>query len=240
MPSATINDIVTSDYRAAGVLDAYGIDVCCSGHLTLEEASVEQHLDWHLLEQALAHLNERPVVLFPHLNYASWDTPFLVDFIVRTHHNYIRETLPKLLLLSNAVVAKEGLNHPELRPIRALLMDLDQRIKQHLISEEYALFPYILEMEKLRSDKQTFIAPTYGELEKSMQSIVQDHKQTAFALKQIRDLSQHFQAPFGACSECTAWYQLHKEFDADMRLHIHLENNILFPRALALEAQLIR
>jgi len=238
MQSATINEIVTADYRAARVLDAYGIDFCCSGNLTLEEAAVEQHLDKHILEQALTNLNTHPVALFPHLNYAKWETQFLVDFIIRTHHNYIRETLPKLPVLSDIVVAKEGSNHPELKLIQALVTDLDQRIKKHLISEEYALFPYLLEMEKLRTGKQVFIAPTYGKLEKSIQSIVQDHNQTALVLKQIRELSLHFQPPYGACDECAAWYELHKEFDADMRLHIHLENNILFPRALALEAEL--
>lgn len=238
MQSVTINEIVTADYRAARMLDTFGIDFCCSGDLTLEEASAELHLDQHLLEQALASLKERPIALFPHLNYAKWDTQFLVDFIIRTHHSYIRETLPKLLSLSDIVVAKEGSNHPELHSIRALLTDLDQRVKQHLISEEYALFPYLLEMEKLRSGKQVFIAPTSGKLEKSIQSLIKDHNQTAVVLKQIRVLSLHFQPPYGACDECTAWYELHKEFDADMRLHIHLENNILFPRALALEAEL--
>ena len=238
MQSVTINEIVTADYRAARLLDAYGIDFCCSGDLTLEEASAELHLDQLILEQALVSLKERPIALFPHLNYAKWDTQYLVDFIIRTHHSYIRETLPRLLLLSDIVVAKEGSNHPELKSIRVLLTDLDQRIKRHLISEEYALFPYILEMEKLRNGKQVFIAPTYGKLEKSIQSIVQDHKQTALVLKQIRELSLHFQPPYGVCDECTTWYELHKEFDADMRQHIHLENNILFPRALALEAEL--
>ena len=239
MKSGTINELVTADYRAARLLDAYGIDFCCSGDLTLAEASAELHLDQLILEQALVSLKERPIALFPHLNYAKWDTQYLVDFIIRTHHSYIRETLPRLLLLSDIVVAKEGSNHPELKSIRVLLTDLDQRIKRHLISEEYALFPYILEMEKLRNGKQVFIAPTYGKLEKSIQSIVQDHKQTALVLKQIRELSLHFQPPYGVCDECATWYELHKEFDADMRQHIHLENNILFPRALALEAELI-
>ena len=207
MPHPSINEIVTEDYRTALILDAYGIDFCYSGKKTLEEVSEEQHLDRHILEQALSNLNDLP----PHWDYAAWDTKFLLEFIVHTHHNYIRETLPKLLLLC---------------------------VKQHLVSEEYALFPYLLEMELARNNKQYFIAAENGRLEKPIHAIVKDHYRTVRNLKKIRELSQYFQPPHGACRECVIWYQLLREFDADMRLHIHLENNILFPRALALEAEL--
>ena len=236
MHSPTINEIISEDYRAALTLDAYGIDFCYSGKKTLEEVSEEQHLDKHILEEALANLNALP----PHWNYAAWDTRFLVEFIIHTHHNYIRETLPKLLLLADIVIARDGQDHPEMHPIRALMINLDQRIKEHLISEEYALFPYLLEMELARSSKQRFLASENGRLEKPIEAIAKDHYRTAQALKEIRELSQHFQQPPGTCRECAVWYQLQKEFDADMRLHIHLENNILFPRVLVLEAELTR
>ena len=230
----TINEIITEDYRAALILDAYGIDFCDSGQKTLEQVSKEQHLDKHILDQALSNLKDLP----PHWDYVAWDTSFLVAFIVHTHHNYIRETLPKLGLLATIVLAKDEPGHPEMKPIEKWLIILDQSIKQHLISEEYALFPYLLEMDRVRISKQTFVASTYGRLEKPILEIEKDHTRTAHILKEIRELSQHFQPPPGACRECTVWYQMLKEFDADMRLHIHLESNILFPRALALEAQL--
>jgi regulator of cell morphogenesis and NO signaling len=235
MPHPTINEIITEDYRAALILDSYGIDFCYSGDKTLEEVSEEQHLDQHILEQALSNLNALP----PHWDYVVWDTKFLVEFIVHTHHNYIRETLPKLLLLADIVLTKDGQHHPEMHPIGKLLTGIDQRVKQHMISEEYALFPYLLEMEMARSNKQQFVAATNGRLVKPIQAIVKDHLKNAQALKEIRELSQHFQPPHSACKECLIWYQLLKEFDADMRLHIHLENNILFPRSLALEAELL-
>ncbi|MCC6282041.1 MAG: DUF542 domain-containing protein [Saprospiraceae bacterium] len=234
MPHPSINEIVTEDYRTALILDAYGIDFCYSGKKTLEEVSEEQHLDRHILEQALSNLNDLP----PHWDYAAWDTKFLLEFIVHTHHNYIRETLPKLLLLSEIVIEKDSDNHPEMRPVSILLKELDQCVKQHLVSEEYALFPYLLEMELARNNKQYFIAAENGRLEKPIHAIVKDHYRTVRNLKKIRELSQYFQPPHGACRECVIWYQLLREFDADMRLHIHLENNILFPRALALEAEL--
>ncbi len=235
MRSPTINEIITKDYRAALTLDAYGIDFCYSGKKTLEEVSLEQHLDKHILEEAVANLNALP----PHWDYVAWDTKFLVDFIIHTHHNYYRETLPKLLLLADIVIARDGPNHPEMHPIIALMINLDQRIKGHLISEEYALFPYLLEMELARSNKQRFLASENGRLEKPIHIMMKDHYQTAEVLKEIRELSQYFQQPPGTCRECALWYQLQKEFDADMRLHIHLENNILFPRVLAQESELI-
>lgn len=236
---ATISEIVTADYRAASILDAYGIDFCYWGKKTLQEVSEAQHLNKVTIEQALAKLKTQPNGNPVHWNFLEWETRFLVEYIVHTHHVYVRETLPKLLELGARASASEGEKYPEATAIYEALIELDGCAKHHLTSEEYALFPYILEMENVRDSRLPFVAPQFGRVETPIRAIEDEHLACVALLSKIRDLSRRFVAPEDASSEYRSWYSMLKEFDADMHLHIHLENNILFPRAIALEAELL-
>lgn len=238
-PKSTIGEIVTADYRAAGILDLYGIDFCSAGNKTIQEVSDEQHIDRDVLEKALEDLNTYQGPLPEHWNYAEWDTKFLVEFITHTHHTYVRKVMPELLRLGAKVSDKEGEKYPETRKINNILADVAARARQHIMSVEYALFPYIVEMESVRESKLPFLAPKFGRVENPVRLIENEHQKTAKALKEIRVLSQNFSAPSGVSADFGRWYALLKEYDADTRLHIHLESNILFPRAIALEAELL-
>lgn len=236
---ATISEIVTADYRAASILDAYGIDFCYWGKKTLQEVSEAQHLNKATIELALANLKvqsgDNPI----HWNFSEWDTRFLVEYIVHTHHVYVRETLPKLLELGARVSASAAEQFRETVAIYQALLDLNGCAKHHLTSEEYALFPYILEMENVRDSRLPFVAPQFGRVETPIHAIEDEHLACIALLNKIRDLSGRFTAPADASPEHRSWYSMLKEFDADLHLHIHLENNILFPRAIALEAELL-
>lgn len=236
---ATIGEIVTSDYRAAGVLENFGIDFCRAGNQTLEEVCGEQHLDEITLEKALADLNASPGHQNPHWNYSEWDTRFLVDFIVHTHHNYIRETLPELLRLGKTVSEASGREYPKTRKVFRLVQTFEDDIRRHLDVEERAMFPYILDMETVRDSHDAFVAPEFGRVESPIRQLGNQHTFAVNVLQEIRSLTGQYRAPVGASHEHRSWYALLKEFDADMHLHLHLENNILFPRALALEAELL-
>ncbi|MBV6440912.1 MAG: hypothetical protein DYG98_25065 [Haliscomenobacteraceae bacterium CHB4] len=238
--AATIREIVTADYRAAKVLEAYGIDFCFSGKKTLREVSEEQHLSNSVLEKALANLKLQPNGSPIHWNFSEWETRFLVEYIIHTHHSYIRKVMPELLRLGERLSSMEGVQFPEIAEIYQKIVKLASHTHQHLTSEEYALFPYILEMETVRDSKLPFVAPEFGRVEKPVQAIETEHMLCAGLLREIRALSGEFTPPHGSSQEQRTWYTMLKELDADMHLHIHLESNILFPRALALEAELLQ
>lgn len=238
--ATTISEIVTADYRAAKVLEAYGIDFCFSGNKTLQEVSEEQHLNNGALEQALAGLKTHPNGTPVHWDFTEWETRFLVDYIIHTHHNYIRRAMPQLLRTGEQLRVAEGVPFPEIEDIYRKLLELESRTRQHLTSEEYALFPYILELETVRNSKLPFAAPEFGRVDNPIRAIEADHMICVGLFRDIRALSSEFTAPHHAAQEHRMWYAMLKEFDADMHLHIHLENNILFPRAVALEAELLR
>ena len=238
--AATISEIVTADYRAARVLEAYGIDFCFSGKKTLQEISEEQHLNNATLEKALANLKLQPNGSPVHWNFREWETRFLVEYIVHTHHSYIRRVVPELLRTGERLNATESERFPEISDIYQKITKLGECTRQHLTSEEYALFPYILEMETVRDSKLPFVAPEFGRVEKPICAIENEHMVCIGLLREIRALSGEFTPPHEASQEHRSWYAVLKEFDADTHLHIHLESNILFPRATALEAELLQ
>lgn len=236
----TISEIVTEDFRAARVLESYGIDFCFSGKKTLKEVSEEQHLNNATLEKALANLKKQPNGSPLHWNFTEWETRFLVEYIIHTHHNYIRKVMPELLRLGELVSDTASEDFPETTEINRRVVELADRTKQHLTSEEYALFPYILEMESVRNSKLPFVAPAFGRIENPVRAIENEHMVCIGLLREIRALSGEFTPPQLASQEQRSWYAMLKEFDADMHLHIHLESNILFPRATALEDELLQ
>lgn len=238
--ATTISEIVTADYRAARVLESYGIDFYFSGKKTLKEVSDEQHLNNAALEKALANLKLQPNGSPAHWNFAEWETRFLVGYIIHTHHSYIRKVMPELLRLGERLSSMQGEHFPEITEINRRVNELANRTRQHLTSEEYALFPYILEMESVRDSKLPFVAPEFGRVEKPVRAIESEHMICVGLLREIRMLSGEFTPPHTASQEQRTWYAMLKEFDADMHLHIHLESNILFPRAVALEAELLQ
>jgi regulator of cell morphogenesis and NO signaling len=148
--------------------------------------------------------------------------------------------MPELVRLGAHVSATEGAEFPETIKINQMVMELADRTRQHLMSEEYALFPYILEMENVRDSEQPFVAPEFGRVEKPVRAIENEHMICIGLLRSIRALSGEFIAPHGASQEQRTWYAMLKELNADLHLHIHIENNILFPRAIALEAELLQ
>lgn len=238
--TATIREIVTADYRAAKVLEDYGIDFCYSGNKTLEEISLEQHLNNVVLEKALANLTKQPSGGVLQWNFKEWKTRFLIEYITHTHHYYIRKVSPELLRLGERVSAAESERFPETTDIHRRVIELINRSQQHLTSEEYALFPYILEMEAVRDSKRTFAAPEFGRVEKPVRAIENEHMVCIGQLRSIRTLTSDFSAPHRASQEHRSWYSLLREFNADLHLHIHLENHILFPRAIGLETELLQ
>ncbi|MGD0649149.1 MAG: iron-sulfur cluster repair di-iron protein [Acidobacteriaceae bacterium] len=230
----TVRDIALRQPTAIRVFEHLGIDYCCGGNQTLASACAAANLDAHAVQLALEFAAGRPSLPQPEWGKASLE--LLCAHIIVKHHAYARRELPRLLELCANVLARHGEAHPELAAIHATLSQLETEINEHLAKEESVLFPYIVSVERsLHSIDQEPIS-CYGFLPEPVAVLSHDHEEAAILLAQIRQLSHNFTPPLGVCLSYRIFYTGLQEFEHDFRQHTHLENNILFPRAIMLEA----
>ena len=229
----TLGEIAAIDLRKAKVLKNYGFDFCCGGKKTLQVACAEKGLDPARIEQELL-LADKNLATRP-LPYNDWSPGFLADYIFNTHHSYIRKIIPELLGYSIKVAGVHGGQHPELLRIRQLLEQIDAELNIHMLKEEMILFPYIKQLDNLVKKLPTDTRLHLETVELPIHMMETEHEQVGMSLEAIRSLSNHFTVPADGCASYRLLYDLLKEFEEDMHIHIHLENNILFPKAIELE-----
>jgi regulator of cell morphogenesis and NO signaling len=159
----------------------------------------------------------------------------LIDHIVQTHHKFTREEIARLRALLEKVCSVHGKNHSELLAIRETFSGLAQELTLHLMKEENVLFPYIIRMEEAVLQNDPVLPPPFGTVQNPVRMMTQEHDGAGVALRQIREASSNFSVPVDACISYRTLYQALTGFEADLHQHIHLENNILFPRAVEME-----
>jgi regulator of cell morphogenesis and NO signaling len=159
----------------------------------------------------------------------------LITHIVTTHHAYVKRELPRLAILAEKVVNRHGPTKTELPVIAAALAQLDEELTQHLAKEEAVLFPYIADLERARAVGTAKPHSCFGTVANPIAMMTQEHEGAGTLLAEIRRLSRDFTTPEDACPTFHAFYDGLKEFEQDLHQHIHLENNILFPRAIEME-----
>ncbi len=229
----TVRDVVLENPEATRVFEKLGIDYCCGGHKSLAEACAARNLS---LDDVLASLEGQAQQPAPAADWSRSKLAELIAHIVSTHHAYVKSEVPRLEQLLAKVCSVHGQNHPELHKIRATFADLGQELSMHLMKEENILFPYIVEMETAANSLQAARRPMFGTVQNPVHMMMMEHDSAGEALKAIRATSADFTAPEDACISYRTLYSALKEFEADLHQHIHLENNILFPRALQMEA----
>ncbi len=221
----TIGQLVSKDFRKAEVFKKFGLDFCCGGKKTVEAACSEKGVDTTLLQKELDKLDEKSEAA--NVNYAEWDSAFLIDYIINTHHNYLRRSIPLILEFSQKVARVHGDKHPETIVINTLFGKLAEELMHHIEKEETELFPYLKRLSQAENDKnvsESFnIAGVVTEFE-------DDHTTAGELLEKIHNFSSGYTAPEGACGTYRVLYSKLDEFEKDLHTHIHLENNILFPR----------
>jgi regulator of cell morphogenesis and NO signaling len=226
----TIGEIAAKDMRKAALLKKLGIDFCCGGKRSLEEACKEQGLDVIRVKQELEESNKQPVA-GPQLDFNSWALPFLADYIVNVHHGYVKSNSPLLLELSEKVAGHHGENNPALVAVRTKTFELIQELTTHMKKEEQILFPFIKEQ-----GNKTACSIVKPEPIKNIISVMErDHDIAGEISKQIRHLTNDYTPPANACNSISLLFHKLEEFENDLLQHVHLENNILFPKAIALE-----
>lgn len=230
----TLGAIAAKDMRKAQVFKKYGLDFCCGGKKTVKEACAEKGLDVTRVEKELQQTDEN-YVSRP-LPFQDWSLDFLADYIVNTHHTFVRKTVPQLLELSAKVARVHGAHHPELPVIAALVEDISNELQSHLVKEEQVVFPYIKKLAQTKAAPAE--AAELGGILAPINLMEMEHEAVGEKLAEIRTLSNNFALPVDACASYSLVYRMLEDFEDDMFNHIHLENNILFPKAIELEKEL--
>jgi regulator of cell morphogenesis and NO signaling len=224
----TIGEIVAEDYRTASVFKAFGIDFCCNGNITIDEVCQAKGIFKNLLLQDLVKLKQTKNESV--LNYNDWPMDLLADHIEKIHHRYIEESTPQLKIYLEKIYTVHGTEHSELRTVKDLFFKSVSDLTAHMKKEELLLFPFIRKMVAFKSDKAAYKS-RFG-IQNIIEDMTQDHGNEGDRFRQIANLTKNYTPPTDACNTYKVTLALLKEFEEDLHLHIHLENNILFPRLM--------
>ena len=229
----TVREIALEQPTAIRVFEQFGIDYCCGGRKPLAEACAARNVEIDAVIAALEEAEKKPGTALD--NWTDESLESLSAHIVAKHHAYVKNELPRLAQLAQKVVNRHGSTKPELPLIAATLMQLDEELTQHLAKEETVLFPYIARLEQSVNNGTPKPHSCFGTVSNPIAMMTQEHDAAGALIAEIRRLSQNFTTPEGACPTFHAFYDGLREFEQDLHQHIHLENNIYFPRAIALE-----
>ena len=231
----TVRDVVIGLPQATRVFEKLKIDYCCGGDRPLGEACATAGVEVANLERMLEEAAQAEVQGNGSLDFQKATLSELVGHILDKHHVYTKEEMARLEPLIDKVIAAHGGNHPELQGLGGLFQQLCADLKPHMFKEEQILFPYIVEME--RSALQNRPAPfaPFGTVNNPIRMMMMEHETVGDLLRELRALSSNYTVPPDGCISYQTLYQALEAFEQDLHQHIHLENNILFPRAIALE-----
>ena len=225
-------DIVSADPRTAQVFERIGLDYCCQGHRTLRDATLDHHV-------AISEVIDELTALEPLTaseSRAAWpDLTDLMRHIVTTHHRYVREHLPIIQGWLDKLAAKHGARHPELHEIRAEFEAMSAGLLQHMLKEENILFPFIEAIWASKLAGEARPGTPFGTMLNPIRVMEAEHQEAGTRLTKIRALTNGYDAPADGCTTYRVCFAELARFEADLHQHVHLENHVLFPRALALE-----
>lgn len=232
----TLAEIVTDNIRAAIVFEEHGLDFCCKGKRSLKDACYQKNIDVKKIVNELTNLSENSSGA---QNVNDWQLDFLVDYIMNNHHQYVRRMIPVISLHTDKVASVHGQNHPETKQIADLFLAVRDELEGHMMKEERVLFPHIKQMVLNKKENSQFFPPPFGTIQNPIRMMELEHTSAGDALSKIRELSNNYTYPEDACNTFKALYSELKKFEEDLHKHIHLENNILFPKSIELEAELV-
>lgn len=237
MEQETIGQMVTNDMRRASVFRKYRIDFCCGGKKTLEQVCREKNIEMAAIQADLAEA-EKGRGQVPE-RVSDWDLGFLADYIVNIHHGYIRRVVPDLLAWSEKVAQKHGERLAETIGVAKIFRQVVEELASHMHKEEYVLFPYLHALTAAEKNGKPLDAPGFGNVKDPILAMENEHELVGQLFMKMEQLTNNFTPPADACNTHRALYSTLKEFEDDLFLHIHLENNILFPKAVAAEQKLL-
>ncbi|PNW29740.1 iron-sulfur cluster repair di-iron protein [Formosa algae] len=230
-----VGAFVAEDFRTAAVFTKYGIDFCCRGNRSLEDVCEKNGIVTSELVNSLEHvLNTKTD---QSIDYKSWPLDLLIDYIEKKHHRYVEEKSPIIKQFLDKLCKVHGERHPELFEINDLFTASAGELAQHLKKEELVLFPFVKKLLKTKAANSPLEAPGFGTVKNPIAMMMQEHDNEGVRFRQIASISDNYTPPADACNTYKVTFAMLEEFEQDLHLHIHLENNILFPAAEVLESQ---
>lgn len=229
----SVGEIVKLDFRAADVFSSFGIDFCCGGKISVAEACANSGNNEAKVINALEVLqNQQGSAVH---DFDSWDIGFLADYIIHTHHQYVSKAIPQILPLAQKVADVHGEHHAEVIQINELFQELAEELLSHMQKEEQILFPFIKELAASHSAGNCAEDSCFGTVAGPISVMEHEHEHAGVILKELFRLSDGYTPPEDACNTFRVLFGKLKEFEDDLHRHIHLENNILFPKAIEME-----
>ncbi|MFZ2322865.1 MAG: iron-sulfur cluster repair di-iron protein [Ignavibacteriaceae bacterium] len=232
----TIAEIVAEDYRTAKIFEFYKIDFCCNGNKKFDEVLKEKNLEEQKIITELVSVKEQNNK--GTIDFKSLPLDLLADYIEKKHHRYVEERAPQIKQYLAKLCSVHGDNHPELFEINEQFNQSIGELAMHMKKEELILFPYIKKMVAAKLKNEKVNSPQFGSVENPVYAMMKEHDIEGERFKKISELSNNYNIPPDGCNTYHVTYSLLKEFEEDLHLHIHLENNILFLGAIELEKEM--
>lgn len=228
-----IGALVAQDYRTASVFKNSKIDFCCNGNRTIEDACIQNDLDSQMLiTQLKAVANQTQD---SGIDYNAWPLDLLADYVEKKHHRYVETKIQEITPFLEKVVRVHGDRHPELAEVEQLFKASAGELTQHMKKEEMILFPFIRKMVEAKNTG-TAVQASFGTVQNPIRMMMHEHEGEGERFRKIAALTDNYTPPADACNTYKVAFALIKEFEEDLHLHIHLENNILFPKSIEMEA----
>lgn len=228
----TLGEIVAKDYRIATIFEQKGLDFCCNGHLTLKEACTN-----HQIQEAeiLTAIQSLPTNQSPEMAFHTWPLDLLADYIEKKHHRYVENQIPIIQGYLEKICRVHGNQHPELNEIKLLFLQSAAELSAHMKKEELLLFPYIRKLVQHKESSQPKPQASFANIQNPIQVMMNEHSSEGKRFDKIALLSHEYTVPADGCTSYRICFAQLKDFEKDLHIHIHLENNILFPKAMELE-----
>lgn len=236
----TLSQIVTKDYRTAAILERHGLDFCCKGNKSIDQACKGKDINPKELIKELNNVGKNNSNLptgQTGMNFDSWELDFLTDFIINNHHGYIRSMGPTIYSHAEKVAIAHGKRHSETIEIANKFLVVYKDLKQHMMKEEEILFPYIKNIVHVKRNLGMWEKPYFGTIKNPVSMMEAEHQSAGDATHEIKDLTNNYTPPDDACNTFKVLYKELRKFEEDLHQHVHLENNILFPKSIILEEE---
>lgn len=227
-----ISDITNFNFRTTELFEKYGIDYCCGGKKHLSDVCSDKKIN---LDDVL---NDLKKYSFGEDIFNDWDLGFLIDYIVNAHHSYLRKYLPQINGHLSTLVNKHSGKYPQLKELELEFMIMKKELEEHILKEENVLFPYIKNLVNLEITKSEFSVPPFGSIENPISVMEREHSEAGQSLENIKTLTHNFLPEDSFCNTHKITYKELEDLYKDLHKHIHLENNILFPKAKKLEEKI--